>query len=289
MSILKEAFMRVFASTTVLGVMVLVCAVAGFGSTIPGFSSFETQTKPMVEIAPPPSEPGIREDVPDKYKAKYEKWKAELLSTDFGRQQWQSYSANRHFLLVIRIDSSRGMGAGTDKFTWDEDGNFVGATITLGSELDTGFPPPTYYPVLNALAPEAGAPVLRSSVIAAAKLSHEIGHVEQAAEANVKLMQLQSKLIPQYVSIFLKNGFDRGDKPLLDIERQMGGTPTSIWEDREFTSELDTMRYIGQRLDVDGGLCRVLKKVRKNLTEYGGKHEKAFEAEPELSSSACNS
>jgi len=280
--------MRVFAFTAILCVVVLACAHSDFALTGNRLPSFETETIPVVEIAPPPSEPGIREDVPDKYRVKYEKWKAELLSTDFGRQQWQSYSANRHFLLVIRVDASRGMGAGTDKFTWDEDGNFVGATITLGSELDTGFPPPTYYPVLNALTPDPGAPVVRSSVIAAAKLSHEIGHVEQAAAANVKLMQLQSKLIPQYVSIFLKNGFDRGDKRLLDLERQMGGTPTSIWADREFTSELDTMRYIGQRLDIENGLCRVLKKVRKNLTDYAGEHEKAFESAPELSSSICN-
>jgi hypothetical protein len=249
---------------------------------------FESENLPVIEIALPPTDPGIREDVPAKYRSKFEKWKTEFLSTNFGRQQWETYANNDHFLLVIRVDPGRGMGAGTDKFTWDTDGNFIGATITIGSDLDNGFPEPIYYPVLNALAPEPGTAAIRPSVIAAAKLSHEIGHVEQTSNANMKLMQLQSKLIPQYVSIFLKNGFDHSDKRLLELEQQMGGTPTSIWESREYTSELDTMRYISQSIDIDDGLCRVLKRVRRNLAYYAAGHEKEFEAVPGMSSTLCS-
>src|SRR5688500_3824102 len=35
---------------------------------------------------------GIKEDIPKKYREKYQKWKTQLLSTDFGRQQWESYA-----------------------------------------------------------------------------------------------------------------------------------------------------------------------------------------------------
>ena len=96
-------------------------------------------------IVKAPIDGGIREDVPDKYRARFEKWKAELRSTDFGRRQWDTYADNKLFLLTIKVSASRGKGAGTDQFLWTEDGKFVGATITLGAELDEGYPPPTYY------------------------------------------------------------------------------------------------------------------------------------------------
>jgi len=274
--------------TFVLTAGFLVFVLADVGAHANARSAFETDQLPVIEIVDPPADTGIRVEVAEKYKVRFAKWQAELVSTDFGRAQWDRYATNRHFLLVIKVDPDHGMGAGTDKFTWDTNGNFIGATITIGSEIETGFPEPTYYPVLNALAPDTRGPAIRSSVVAAAKISHEIGHVEQTEKANMKLMQLQSKLIPQYMSIFLKNGFDENDKRLLDLEQQIGGTPTSIWEEREYTSEIDTMRYVSQRIDIGDGLCRVLKRIRQNLDNYAGEHGRAFEQAPELSEPRCS-
>lgn len=248
---------------------------------------FEGSRLPVNEVVTGPIDGGIREDVPDKLKARFAKWKAELLSTEFGKKQWSRYAEDHNFLLIIRVDRERGRGAGTDKFLWDQDGNFVGATITLGSELDEGYPPPVYYPVLNALQPDPLAPSISPSTLAAAKLSHELGHVEQTASTSMDLLQLQSRLVPQYVSIFLKNGLNRNDKRLVDLEKQIGGTPTSIWEGREYTSELDTMRYVAQRFNVENGLCAVLKRVRRNLDDYGRSYEKNFADLPEFSGVEC--
>jgi hypothetical protein len=241
----------------------------------------------MAEIVPMPNDGGIREEVPDRYKTKFAKWKAELLATDFGRQRWNTYANDRHFVLIIRVVESRGKGAGTDKYAWDDAGDFVGAVITLGPELDAGFPSPVYYPVLNALAPEAGVPPVESAVIAAAKLAHELGHVQQAANTDPSVMRLRNKLVPEYVSIFLKNGLNAKDGRLLDIERLIGGTPTEIWEDHEYSSEVDAIRYLSERIDNERALCRILKKVRQNLSEYSVGFEKRFDDQPALAAEPC--
>src|SRR6476659_11143373 len=70
---------------------------------------------------------GIREDIPSRYRLRFEKWKAELLSTEFGKSQWETYSRDPRFVLTIRITEDRGKGAGTDNFSWDADGHLVGA------------------------------------------------------------------------------------------------------------------------------------------------------------------
>jgi len=229
---------------------------------------------------------GIREEIPERYRPKFEKWKAELLATGFGKAQWENYARNTRFVLTIRVTEDRGKGAGTDKFQWDADGHLTAATITLGSELDGGVPPPTYYPVLNALSPTVGSPAIRPSVVAAAKLSHEIGHVEQASRMAVGSLQLESRLVPKYVEIFLHNGLDPNDHRLIELRQQLGGTPTELWEDREFNSEVVAMRYISERL-ANEDICRVLKKVRENLDEYGQAYEARFDLDKEFAARSC--
>ena len=81
-----------------------------------------------------PTDGGIREDIPSKYRDRYDKWKTELRSTEFGRQEWDTYANNKNFVLTITVSGDKGKGAGTDKFLWDDEGDFVGATITLGPE-----------------------------------------------------------------------------------------------------------------------------------------------------------
>jgi len=68
----------------------------------------------MNTIVSKPTDGGIREDIPAKFRDRYAKWKEELLSTDFGRQQWESYANNKNFILTITMSNKRGQGAGTD-------------------------------------------------------------------------------------------------------------------------------------------------------------------------------
>lgn len=234
-----------------------------------------------------PTDGGIREDIPQKYRARFEKWKAELLSTEFGRQQWESYASNRRFILTIRVSGSRGSDAGTDKFEWDGDGNFVGATITIGSQIDDGYPPPIYYPVLNSLASDTAIYPINGSILAATKLSHELGHVAQTAEANVKSLQLQDRLVPTYISIFLKNGLNTRDKKLVELADQMGGTPTEIWESREYWSEVTAMQFLHDRLCKEEAYCRVFDKIKRNVREYAKEYEDRFDKFPEFTNARC--
>lgn len=230
---------------------------------------------------------GIREDIPAKFRAKYEKWKAELLSTNFGRSEWERYAKRKDFTLTIKVTSERGKGAGTDKFKWDDDGNFIGATITLGADLDEGYPTPVYYPVLNSLSPADIPFSINGKILAATKLSHELGHVNLTAQSNMFSLQLQNKLVPQYYSIFLNNGRNTNDKKLLEIVDQIGGTPIEIWESREYSSEINAMLYLQERLGKEIFYCEVFNKIRRNVKEYARDYEQIFGQHPEYSNSPC--
>lgn len=238
-------------------------------------------------IVKAPVDGGIREEVPDKYRARFQKWKAELRSTDFGRRQWDRYAGNAAFVLTIKVSAGRGKGAGTDQFLWTDDGTFVGATITLGAELDEGYPPPIYYPVLNSLEPEAEVFSVNGKILAATKMSHELGHVRQTADGDMKLLQLQNRLMPVYVSIFLKNGLNPNDKKLVDLARQMGGTPVEIWESREYWSEVEAMMFLREKIGSEDFYCRVFQKIRRNLIDFAREYEQRFEQNSQFSASPC--
>src|SRR5258708_30032239 len=147
-------------------------------------------------IVKTPTDGGIKEDIPEKYRDRFEKWKTEFLVTDFGREEWNKYADNKQFILTITISNKRGKGAGTDKYLWDDTGNFVGATITLGDELNEGYPNPIYYPVMNSLSSGDTSYSISGKILAAAKISHEIGHVNHTAKANRAFLQLQNNLMP---------------------------------------------------------------------------------------------
>lgn len=234
-----------------------------------------------------PVDGGIREDVPAKFRERYEKWKAELLSTAYGREQWDRYSANKNFVLTIVVAGDRKKGAGTDKFLWDDEGRFVGATITLGANLDEGYPNPIYYPVLNSLSSDTNSYSISGRILAATKISHEIGHVNQAATANMNALQLQNRLMPEYISIFLKNGLNTKDKKLVELAKQMGGTPVEIWESREYWSEVNAMLYLEDRISKEDFYCHVFNKIRRNLETYAREYEPRFGQHPEFSGSPC--
>lgn len=240
-----------------------------------------------VTIIKTPADGGIREEIPAKYKARFEKWKAELRATEFGRMQWDNYAKNKNFILTIEVASSRGKGGGTDKFLWDDEGKFVGATITLGSELEQGYPNPIYYPVLNSLSSEATSYAISGKILAASKISHELGHVNQTANANVVILHLQNKLMPEYISIFLKNGLNTRDEKLIDLARRMGGTPVEIWESREYWSEVNAMLYLKERISKEDFYCFVFNKIKRNLETYAKEYEPRFGERSEFSGSSC--
>jgi len=234
-----------------------------------------------------PTDGGIKLDVPVKYQDRFEKWKTELLSTDFGRQQWDTYANNKEFILTLVVSDKKGKGAGTDKYLWDENGKFVGATITLGDDLDRGYPDPIYYPVMNSLSAEDTSYSISGKLLAATKMSHEFGHVNQTSKANRTFLQLQNKLMPEYTSIFLKNGRDIQDKKLVDLANQMGGTPVEIWESREYWSEVNAMLFLKERISKENFYCFVFNKIRRNIEEYAKVYEQRFDQYSEFSSSPC--
>jgi hypothetical protein len=235
---------------------------------------------PTVAIVPTPTDGGIREDIPSRYRDRYEKWKAELMSTEYGRTQWEAYSANRSFVLTIKLSAGKGKGAGTDKFQWDDKGNFVGATITLGTDIDQGYPSPIYYPVLNSLSADGTSYMISGRLLAATKLSHELGHVNQTAKANVELIEKQSKLIPEYTSIFLRNGHNTKDSKLLELAEEIGGTPVEIWESREYWSEVAAMSFLREKIRDEPYFCHVFSKIRNNVETYARVYMDRFEPEP---------
>src|SRR5947209_489777 len=104
-----------------------------------------------IVIVPTPTDGGIRLNIPEKYKDRFEKWKTEFLSTEFGRRQWDAYANNKEFILTVEVSDKKGKGAGTDRYLWNDEGKLVGATISFGDQIQDGYPNPIYYPVMNSL------------------------------------------------------------------------------------------------------------------------------------------
>jgi hypothetical protein len=220
---------------------------------------------------------GIKEVVPKEYLSRYQKWKAELLATEYGRKLWDSYAGNREFLLTIKVASSRKFGAGTDDFEWDSNGKLIAATVTLGKDLDKGFPDPVYYPVMNSLSSQGELHGNAHSVLASTKMAHEIGHVAFTAEVNSSLFRRQNKLMESYYKIFLANGFNTRDPRLVALERELGGQPIRIWEDREYWSEVSAMRFLVEKIGNEAFYCSVINKIKRNVSEYARNYKDRFD------------
>lgn len=95
--------------------------------------AFPARSNATEFIIKTPSDGGIREIVASKYQEKSNKWKTELLSTEIGRKQWESYANNKEFILTIIVSNDKKQGAGTDKFLWDDAGKF-GKTANTGAK-----------------------------------------------------------------------------------------------------------------------------------------------------------
>jgi hypothetical protein len=221
-------------------------------------------------------EGGLKEQIPSKYLNRYEEWKKEFLSTETGRTQWASFANNPNFTLTITIARDNAEGAATGKYRWNDAGDLVAATITLGVRLDDGYPNPIYFPVMNSLVPTGSSYQIGGHTLAATKIAHEFGHVMRTRQIDPKLYQLQTQLIPHYNKIFLSNGRNANDPILLELVSQIGGTPVQIWEDREYWGETNAMVYLRDRFTDEGTRCALFNRIRHRVDLYAKGYEKRF-------------
>jgi len=219
---------------------------------------------------------GIREVIDKEYKARYQEWKSEFLSTEIGRTQWEMFTNNPHFVLTIGVGRNNVNGAATGKYKWDETGHLIAATIMLGNRIDEGFPSAVYYPVMNALQPYEASRLINGNVLAATKIAHEFGHVMKIGSTDQAAYTLQLKLVPVYNKIFLSNGYNVQDPRLVDLAKQMGGNPVEIWEDREYWGEANAMLFLRDRVARERFHCKLFNRIKRTVEEYAKPYEERF-------------
>jgi hypothetical protein len=232
--------------------------------------------KKVVKPVTGPSDTGIREIIADKYKKRYDAWKTEFLSSDTGRKEWEGYQRSDHFLLTITISDDNSRGGGTSKYKWNDTGELVAATITLGGKISQGYPSPIYYPVMNSLAPGNSSYDGSGSILAATKIAHEFGHVNRMAKTNPEIYRLQTQLIPLYNSILLSNGRNTHDPRLIELAQKMGGTPVEIWEDREYWGEVGAMIFLRDITARQNYQCALFNRIREFVELYAKPYRDRF-------------
>jgi len=219
---------------------------------------------------------GIREVIPEKFQKRYDEWKKEFLSTDIGKAQWEMYAHHPKLMLTITVANANKEGAGSGKYKWNEAGELVAATISLGSQIDQGFPTSVYYPVMNALEPFESSKLIGGSTLAAAKIAHEFGHIMKISATRQELYSLQVQLVPVYNKIFLSNGHNVNDPRLVEIAQKIGGNPVEIWEDREYWGEANAMLFLRDRVEKEKFHCRLFAKIKRAVEEYAKNYEERF-------------
>jgi hypothetical protein len=219
---------------------------------------------------------GIREVIDAKYTERYAQWKNEFLSTEVGRAQWEMYAHHPRLVLTITVAVGNDHGAGTGKYKWNDRGELVAATISLGNQLDSGFPNSVYWPVMNSLEPFEASKLINGNVLAAAKLAHEFGHVMKVAGTPEKLYKTQAQLSQTYNKIFLSNGYNTDDPRLVKLAQEMGGTPVEIWEDREYWGEANAMLYLRDRVAKEKFHCKLFGKIKQAVEQYAKNYEDRF-------------
>lgn len=250
--------------------------LAKTSDTLERISGETLSTSTRASSAAPSDSGGIREALSDKHQKRYQEWKTEFLSTDIGRAQWEMYAHHPRLVLTITVSDSNPEGAGTGKYKWNEAGELVAATITLGRHVDQGFPSSVYYPVMNALEPFESARLIGGNVLAATKIAHEFGHVMRIAGTPESLYKLQVQLVPVYNKIFLSNGHNVNDPRLVELAQKMGGNPVEIWEDREYWGEANAMMFLRDRVAKEKFHCRLFGKIKQAVEEYAKDYEERF-------------
>ena len=239
----------------------------------------------------------VKEFVPARYLKKYLRWKTEYLSTEAGRTHAKladldaarlpdsdvdvrvEYSAlNYKDALAITgrgavvrqwpLVPDMGHGGIVGGYRWDASGKLVAASVVLGGDLEGGYLPPYYYPVTSALTSVGERYRFGGEILAAAKIAHEVGHVNQAAESDAAEFQLQNNLIDLYAKIFKETGYDRTDPRLAEITRRMGGTPSEIKREREYGAEANALLFLEERMRGEQGDRALFRRIRKSIHEY---------------------
>lgn len=259
-----------------LGVVSLFFTAGGDTSLRPSSTIRYHGIEPVAGAGRSDRGPGIKEDIPTKYTARYEAWKAEFLATEVGREQWAHFKSNPNFTLTITVSRDNAEGATTGGYRWNDQGTLIAATVVLGVRLDEGYPNPIYFPVMNSLVPGESLNRIDGNTLAATKIAHEFGHVKRTGQVDAAVYQLQSQLIPQYNKIFLSNGRNAKDPRLLEIEAKLGGTPVRIWEDREYWGEANAMVFLRDRLTDDKMRCAIFSKIRHSVDLYAKSYEPRF-------------
>jgi hypothetical protein len=231
---------------------------------------------------------GIKEEIPYRFRDRYEAWKNEFVSTETGRRQWEMYARNKSFTLTINVSTDNCQGATTGKFKWNDAGELTGATITLGCQLDEGYPDPVYYPVMNSLSWRGVSEITSGRLLAATKIAHEFGHVNRALSVDGTLYRLQNQLMPVYKRIFLNNGHNTRDPRLVNLARQMGGTSVEIWEDREYWGEVNAMLYLRDRIPEKNSRCVLFSKIRRTVEAYAEPYAERFKQIASSEPSLCS-
>jgi len=265
-------------TTRLIGLYVLFMVTLGAVQQIAGQQSASPARNVMRDsyVVSPTDAAGIREVIPDKYQKRYDEWKTEFLSTDIGKAQWEMYAHHPRLVLTITITGSNSQGAGSGKYKWNEAGELVSATITLGNHIDQGFPSSVYYPVMNALEPFESSRLISGNTLAAAKLAHEFGHIMKISSTRQDLYTLQVQLVPVYNKIFLSNGHNVNDARLVEIAQRIGGNPVEIWEDREYWGEANAMLFLRDRVEKEKFHCRLFAKIKHAVEEYAKNYEERF-------------
>jgi hypothetical protein len=265
-------------TTRLIGLCMLFVVTLGAAQQIAGRQSVSSGRKALRDryVVSPTDAAGIREVIPEKYQKRYDEWKSEFLSTDIGKAQWEMYAHHPRLVLTITIGNSNSEGAGSGKYKWNETGELVAATITLGSRLDQGFPTSVYYPVMNALEPFESSKLISGNTLAAAKLAHEFGHIMKISSTRQDLYSLQVQLVPIYNKIFLSNGHNVNDPRLVEIAQKIGGNPVEIWEDREYWGEANAMLFLRDRVEKEKFHCRLFAKIKRAVEEYAKNYEERF-------------
>lgn len=257
--------------------LLLVAIVNGVSSRVVVAQNVKTpRSAPKNKFLPRPADAGgIREIIPEKFEKRYEQWKSEFLSTDIGKAQWEMYAHHPQLVLTITVNGNS-KGAGSGKYKWNDAGELVAATISLGSEIERGYPSSVYYPVMNALEPFESQRLVDGNLLAATKLAHEFGHVMRISSISHSLYDLQIQLVPIYNKIFLSNGYNVNDPRLLEIAQKIGGNPVQIWEDREYWGEANAMLFLRDRVAKEKFHCRLFGKIKQAVEEYAKDYEERF-------------
>jgi hypothetical protein len=80
-----------------------------------------------------------------------------------------------------------------------------------------------------------------------------------------------------YNSIFLKNGYNTRDERLLALATELGAKPIEIWEEREYQSEVNAMRFLLERISKEAFFCTVYYRMRRNISEHARNYQDRFE------------